>query len=152
MTDATAADELTAFMHASMPFTRLLGAIAIAASPDEVRTTIAWDETLCTAGGALHGGLLMSLGDATGGWCAFLNLPPGCSTSTIESSTHFLRPVMAGRVDAVARPVHVGRSVVVIDTELRDEAGRLVARITQTQAVRRAPATQSGDAEGAVRR
>jgi uncharacterized protein (TIGR00369 family) len=59
---------------------------------------------------------------------------------------------MAGRVEAVARPVHVGRSVVVIDTELRDEAGRLVARVTQTQAVRLGPASESGDAQDAVRR
>jgi 1,4-dihydroxy-2-naphthoyl-CoA hydrolase len=151
MTDATT-DELTAFMHASMPFTRLLGVTAVSASPDEVRTTIAWDETLCTAGGVLHGGALMSLADATGGWCAFFNLPPGTTTSTIESSTHFLRPVMSGRVEALARPVHVGRSVVVVDTELRDEAGRLVARVTQTQAVRPGPTSGSGDAEDAVRR
>jgi acyl-coenzyme A thioesterase PaaI-like protein len=34
----------------------------------------------------------------------------------------------------VARPLHVGRTIVV-DTELRDDRGALVARVTQTQAV-----------------
>ena len=56
-------------------------------------------------------------------------------TATIESKTNFLRPVRDGHVEAVARPLHVGRTVIVVDTELRDAAGRLVARTTQTQAV-----------------
>ena len=34
-----------------------------------------------------------------------------------------------------ARPLHVGRTVIVVDTELRDADGRMVARTTQTQAV-----------------
>jgi 1,4-dihydroxy-2-naphthoyl-CoA hydrolase len=40
-------------------------------------------------------------------------------------------------VDAVARPLRVGRTVIVVDTELVDAAGRLVARVTQTQTVHR---------------
>jgi len=43
--------------------------------------------------------------------------------------------VRGGRVTAVARPLHVGRTIIVVDTELRDGDGRLVARVTQTQAV-----------------
>jgi len=31
--------------------------------------------------------------------------------------------------------LHAGRTTIVVDTELRDAAGRLVARTTQTQAV-----------------
>ena len=41
----------------------------------------------------------------------------------------------AGYVEAVSRPLHVGRTVVVVDTELRDADDRLAARVTQTQAV-----------------
>jgi len=43
--------------------------------------------------------------------------------------------VREGHVEAVARPLHVGRSFIVVDTELLDPTGRLVARVTQTQAV-----------------
>ncbi|HEX6919359.1 MAG TPA: PaaI family thioesterase, partial [Actinomycetes bacterium] len=88
-----------------------------------------------TAGGVLHGGLLMALADATGAWCAFLNLPEGATTTTIESKTNFLRAVREGEVRAVARPLHLGRTMVVVDTELRDGQDRLVGRVTQTQAV-----------------
>jgi uncharacterized protein (TIGR00369 family) len=128
--------DLTRFLHDTMPFTALIGIEGVAATPDEVRARVGFDESLCTAGGILHGGLLMALADSTGAWCAFLNLAPdGSSTTTIESKTNFLRAVRRGHVEAVSRPLHVGRSVIVVDTELRDADDRLTARVTQSQAV-----------------
>jgi uncharacterized protein (TIGR00369 family) len=135
MSDSVTPADLDALMHSSMPFSRLIGAQAVAASKDEVRTRVAWDADRCTAGGVLHGGLLMTLADSTGALCAFLNLPEGATTSTIESKTNFLRGVREDYVEAIARPLHVGRTTIVVDTELRDAQGRLVARTTQTQAV-----------------
>ncbi|MBN9099159.1 MAG: PaaI family thioesterase [Pseudonocardia sp.] len=121
-----------------MPFTALLGATVDAAAADEVRLRLAWDATRCTAGGMLHGGALMGLADAAGGLCAYLNLPDGATgTATISSATNFLRGVREGHVEAVARPLNAGRTVIVVDTELRDAAGKLVGRVTQTQAVLR---------------
>jgi uncharacterized protein (TIGR00369 family) len=128
-------EALTAFMRETMPFTETLGIEAISASSEEVRARIAWAPSLCTAGGILHGGVLMGLADSVGAYCAFLNLPPGANTTTIESKTNFLRAVRNGSVEAVARPLHAGRTVIVVDTELFDDDGRRVARVTQTQAV-----------------
>jgi uncharacterized protein (TIGR00369 family) len=122
-------------MQETMPFAVVIGAEALAASQDEVRARVAWDPSRCTAGGVLHGGLLMTLADTVAAWCAFLNLPEGAGTTTIESKTNFLRAVRGGSVEATARPLHVGRTVIVVDTELKDDDGRLVARVTQTQAV-----------------
>jgi uncharacterized protein (TIGR00369 family) len=119
-----------------MPFGSLIGITDVRATPEQVDASIAWDPTRCTAGGILHGGLLMSLSDSVGGLCAYLNLPAGArGTATIESKTNFLRPVAQGSVRAIARPLHIGRTTIVVDTELRDDDGRLVARTTQTQAV-----------------
>ena len=119
-----------------MPFGSLIGMTDVRAAPEQVEASIAWDPTRCTAGGILHGGLLMSLADSVGGLCAYLNLPQGArGTATIESKTNFLRPVAQGSVRAVAKPLHIGRTTIVVDTELRDDDGRLVARTTQTQAV-----------------
>jgi 1,4-dihydroxy-2-naphthoyl-CoA hydrolase len=138
MTDQTASGDLTAALRDAMPFIAVLGMRAISASAQEVRARIDWDASLCTAGGTLHGGLLMALADACGGWCAYLNLPADAAgTATVESKTNFLRGVSAGYVEAVAHPLHVGRTFIVADTELRDREGRLVARTTQTQAVLR---------------
>jgi len=77
----------------------------------------------------------MSLADSLGGACAFLNMPAGATTATIESKTNFFRAVREGRVSGVARPLHVGRSFVVVQTDLRDASGKAVALVTQTQAV-----------------
>lgn len=135
MTETT---EPTAALHAAMPFTARLGVTAVASAAAQVRLRLEWDPTLCTAGGLLHGGALMGLADAAGGLCAFLNLPAGATgTATISSATNFLRAVRSGHVEAVARPLSVGRTVIVVDTELRDAAGRLACRVTQTQAVLR---------------
>jgi 1,4-dihydroxy-2-naphthoyl-CoA hydrolase len=131
-------DEITTQLHAAMPFTAVLGATALKAGPDEVVLRLDWDATRCTSGGLLHGGALMALADAAGGLCAFANLPDGATgTATVTSATNFLRPVTGGHVEAAARPLNLGRTVIVVDTELRDADGRLVARVTQTQAVLR---------------
>lgn len=119
-----------------MPFAEVIGLEVISASPEEVQARLAWEERLCTAGGILHGGALMSLADAAGGYCAFLNLPEGSSgTATIESKTNFFRAVSKGSVAARSRPLHRGRTTIVVETDLHDDAGKHVARVTQTQAV-----------------
>ena len=118
-----------------MPFAVELGIELVDARADEVRARLEWSARLCTTGGVLHGGVLMSLADTAGAMCAFLNLPPGGATSTIESKTNFFRAVREGHVEAVARPLHVGRSTVVVQTDLLDGSGRRVAQVTQTQAV-----------------
>ena len=119
-----------------MPFAGLLGLEVVAASPEEVRARLDWDESRCTAGGILHGGALMGLADSAGGLCAFLNLPDGATgTATIESKSNFFRPVSEGHVEATSRVLHQGRSTIVVETELRDAQGRLAAKVTQTQAI-----------------
>ena len=118
-----------------IPFAVELGMELESATPDEVVGRLRWREELCTTGGALHGGALMSLADNLGGVCAYLNLPAGAGTATISSSTNFLRGVREGTVTGTTRPLRVGRSVIVVQTEMRDDAGRLVAQTTQAQAV-----------------
>lgn len=80
----------------------------------------------------------MSLADTLGATCAFLNLPPGATTSTIETKTNFFRAVREGHVEATSRPLHVGRTTIVVQTDVRDANAKRVAQITQTQAVLRA--------------
>jgi 1,4-dihydroxy-2-naphthoyl-CoA hydrolase len=129
-------NELNETTRAAMPFAGLLGIEVVEASPEQVRARLGWDESLCTAGGILHGGALMGLADSAGGLCAFLNLPDGASaTATIESKSNFFRPVREGYVEATARVLHQGRTTIVVETELRDADGRLAAKVTQTQAV-----------------
>ena len=129
----------TEFVHTAMPLCATLGITARKLSADEVVLVLEWAPELCTSGGMLHGGAVMALADSAGGSSGYLNLPEGATgTSTIESKTNFLGAVREGAVvTATARPLHVGSSTVVIETEVRD-GERLVAKVTQTQTVLRA--------------
>ncbi|MGH9116548.1 MAG: PaaI family thioesterase [Acidimicrobiales bacterium] len=120
-----------------MPLCERLGIEVDGAAPDSVRLGMAWRSELCTSNGVLHGGAVMALADSAGATCAVLNLPAGAGTATIESKTNFFRAVRQGRIVATARPLHVGSSTIVIETEVTDEGERLVAKVTQTQAVLR---------------
>jgi 1,4-dihydroxy-2-naphthoyl-CoA hydrolase len=120
---------------ALMPFAATAGVELDAAARDEVRGRLAWAPERCTAGGLMHGGALMTLADSVGAVCAFLNLPDGASTSTVSSTTSLVRGVRSGSAHAVARPVHVGRSFILVNVEVTGDNGRLVAQVTQTQAV-----------------
>jgi 1,4-dihydroxy-2-naphthoyl-CoA hydrolase len=118
-----------------MPFAVLIGLELLRAGPDLVRGRLQWTPERCTTGGLMHGGALMALADTCGGVCAFLNLPEGAQgTSTIESKTNFMRAVRDGALTASTHPLHSGRTLIVLETEIVREDGALAAKVTQTQA------------------
>jgi 1,4-dihydroxy-2-naphthoyl-CoA hydrolase len=120
---------------AMIPYAATLGMTLDEAAPDLVRGSLAWSPGLCTTGAAMNGGAVMSLADNVGALCAFLNLPPGATTATVQSATNFFRALREGALHATARPLHVGRSFVVVRTDLTDDQDRQVGQTTQTQAV-----------------
>src|ERR1700737_3976161 len=118
-----------------MPFAGLIGIELLEARPELVRGRLEWTPERCTTGGLMHGGALMALADTCGGVCAFLNLPDGAQgTSTIESKTNFMRAVRDGALTASTQPLHAGRTLIVLETEIVREDGALAAKVTQTQA------------------
>ena len=125
----------TATLRQTMPFAEVLGLELVSAGKDEVVGRLEWRADLCTSAGVLHGGVVMACADTLGALCAFLNLPPGANTSTIESKTNFFRASRGGHIDARSTPLHAGRTTVVVQTDLRDDAGKRLALVTQTQAV-----------------
>lgn len=121
-----------------MPLAATLGIKADEYTADQVVFSVDWAPSLCTANGLLHGGVIMALADSAGGACAMLNLPDGAKgTATIESKTNFLGAVRSGSVTATATPLHRGGTTIVVETSVRDQSGKLVAKVTQTQIVLR---------------
>lgn len=118
-----------------IPFAEMLGITVAELTAKQVTAAMDWAKELCTAGGVLHGGALMAFADTVGALCAVANLPQGAATSTIESKTNFFRAVRGGVVTATCMPLHVGRSTIVVQTDLSDDRGKRVAQVTQTQAV-----------------
>ncbi len=129
--------EPTEFVRTAMPLCASLGIEATLLTAERVVLTLGWRPELCTSNGLLHGGAVMALADAAGGACAFTNLPEGAvGTSTIESKTNFLGAIREGQtLTATSTPLHVGRTTIVVETELRTDEGKLVGKTTQTQTV-----------------
>ncbi len=126
--------DITAFVNEEMPLGTTLG-IRTFGGPEEIEATLDWAPGLCTSAGVMHGGVLMALADSAAGVCAHFNLPPGARTATIESKTNFFVAVREGEVRARARPLHRGKTTIVLETDLFDSRGRLIGRTTQTQAI-----------------
>ena len=112
-----------------------LGIRFVEVSKDRVLAELMHRAPLTTVGGALHGGTLMAFADTVGAAATFLNLPPGASTTTLESKTNFFAAGRGGTVRAEATPLHRGRRTMVWQTRVTDEGGRLLSLTIQTQMV-----------------
>ena len=123
------------FMKSAMPLAVTLNMSAVEISAERVVVEVDWAPELCTIGGVIHGGTVMTLADTAGATVAFMNLPEGAvGTSTIESKTNFMGAVTEGTLRAEATTLHVGRSTIVVETEVTN-GSRLVAKVMQTQSV-----------------
>lgn len=117
-----------------MPFAVELGIELLEAGPDCVRGRLEWAPNRTTTADVMHGGAIMTLADTCGGVCAFLNLPEGATgTATIESKTNFLRAIHGGAATATTKALHRGRTLIVLETEVVRDDGKLAAKVTQTQ-------------------
>ena len=117
-------------------FPGLLGMELTELSPDRVCARLKVRADLCTVGGILHGGAVMAFADTLGAVATFVNLPQGARTTTIESKTNFFAAAPQDTVvTAECTPFHKGKSTMVWQTQIRNEAGKLAAVVTQTQMV-----------------
>lgn len=123
-------------LPAEQPFPKLIGLVITEASKERVRARLDARNELCRSGNTLHGGAIMSLADIVASCGAFLNLPEGAKTTTIESKTNFLAaPKEGAPIFAETVPLHVGRRSSVWQTHVTREDGKLVAVVIQTQMV-----------------
>jgi len=117
-------------------FPGLMGIEITESAPERVVATMLVRPDLCTTGNTLHGGAIMAFADTLGAVGTVLNLPQGARTVTIESKTNFLGAAPAGsKVTGETTPFHRGRTTMVWQTLVKNEAGKLCAVVTQTQMV-----------------
>ena len=128
-----------AFNQNNAPFAKMLGVRMTLVTKDRLEAELLVTPDHCTIPATMHGGAMMAFADNMGGCGAFLNMPEGMMTTTVESKTNFLRPVPVGqKAIAVTEPVHIGRSLQVWKTEIRREDGKIAAIVTQTQMILKA--------------
>jgi uncharacterized protein (TIGR00369 family) len=124
------------FVRDGQPLARTLGIEIVEASKTIVRGRLKVRPEICTSGHILHGGAIMAFADTLGATGAYLNLPQGAGTTTIESKTNFIGGAKEGTtVTAESTPLHVGRRTSVWQTKITREDGKLVAVVTQSQMV-----------------
>jgi len=129
-----ASDLAAMFNERNAPFAKTLGIRMISAAKDRLEAELEVTPERCTIPATLHGGAIMAFADNLGGCGAFLNMPEGFMTSTVESKTNFLRPIPVGtKARAVTTPVNLGKTLQVWKTDIFREDGKLAAVVTQTQ-------------------
>ena len=117
-------------------FPGLMGLQLTEVGPDRIVATLLVRPDLCTTGGILHGRAHMAFADTLGAVGTFVNLPEGKGTTTVESSTKFIGSAKQGSiVTGESTPLHKGRTTMVWQTAIRNDAGKLCAMVTQTQLV-----------------
>ena len=109
-------------------FDELIGLDLTSVGPDEVRASLVVTPELLQPYGLLHGGVLCSVVETLGsvGGAAWY----GDRGHVVGTSNHtnLLRSAREGaRLQAVATPVHRGRSQQLWSVEVRDEQDKLVA-------------------------
>ena len=82
--------------------------------------------------GTLHGGVLCDLADLAMGAAYASSLGREETFTTLEPKINFLRPVWRGKLFAVGKIVNRGRTVGLVECDITDSQGRLVAKSTST--------------------
>src|SRR5882672_5517018 len=114
------------------PVAKLIGFDLISVKPGEAVVELQATEAHANPMGTLHGGVLCDIADAAMGIAYSANLDEGESFTTLELKINFLRPIWRARLRAVGRVVKQGRTVGLVECDITDEKGNLVARATST--------------------
>jgi len=87
--------------------------------------------------GVVHGGILAALADTAGGLATYMVVPRGTRLATVEMKINYLEPVHQGTVTAEARVLRTGKHFAVVDCDVTDATGRLVAKALMTFSIGR---------------
>jgi uncharacterized protein (TIGR00369 family) len=114
------------------PIARLLGFDLTAVEPGRAVIALVAGPQHANPMGTLHGGVLADIADAAMGMAYATSLEEGETFTTLELKINFLRPVWTGKLTATGDVVSSGRTVGLVECDVVDDKGRLVARATST--------------------
>jgi uncharacterized protein (TIGR00369 family) len=114
------------------PIGRLLGFVLKAIEPGWAVFEMEVDERHHNPMGTLHGGIYCDLADAAMGYAYAATLEQGETFTTIELKINFLRAVRKATLTAEAKVIKAGGTVGYVECDVKDQAGKLVARAAST--------------------
>jgi uncharacterized protein (TIGR00369 family) len=116
----------------SVPFASFLGIEMVELERGKAVLRIAARDDLRRNGGVLHGGVTASLIDTAAAFVIMTVLLPDQTTTTVDLTVHYLRPLVSGHATAHARIVRGGRRIIIAAVDVFDEAETLVATALTT--------------------
>jgi uncharacterized protein (TIGR00369 family) len=123
--------------HRKVRFAAHLGIEQVALEPGVARMSCALQPHMTNSWGIAHGGVVMTLLDVTLCMAARTLHPHSAGIVTIELSTAFI-DAGKGTLQAEARVLRNGRSLIFVEGEVRNEDGTLVAKAQGTVRARKA--------------
>jgi uncharacterized protein (TIGR00369 family) len=114
------------------PIAKTLGFNLTHIEPGTATIEIEVDDRFWNPMGTLHGGILVDIADAAMGLAYAAALEDGESFTTIELKINYLRPFKEGHLKAVAKTIHHGRTIGLMDCEVIDDRGKVIARSSST--------------------
>lgn len=114
------------------PIATLIGFTLVSVDPGKAIIELEASEKHANPMGTLHGGILCDISDAAMGIAYASALKEGESFTTLELKINFIKPVWKARLRAEASVVNGGRTVGLVNCDVFDEQGRLVAQASST--------------------
>ncbi len=106
-------------------------------TPTRVRLTLPVQPRVMAPNGFLHAGAVVTLADTACGFGCRAALPAGAEGfTTVELKSNHLGTAREGTIEAIATPLHAGRTTQVWDAAVTHvETGKLIAQFRCTQLV-----------------
>jgi uncharacterized protein (TIGR00369 family) len=114
------------------PAARLIGFKLLSIEPDKSVFEMEAGPQHANPMGTLHGGILCDIADAAMGVAYASGLQDGETFTTLELKINFLKPIWNAHLRAEARVVKRGKTVGMVECDVVDEKGSLVARASST--------------------
>ena len=102
---------------------------------DFLKGTLPVDQRTQQHMGIIHGGASVVLAETLGSMAANLCTPPGFHIVGLDINANHVRPGRPPMVTGIARPVHIGRTTVVVEINIVDKDNKLVCVSRLTAAV-----------------
>ncbi len=128
-TSQTRAEIIRKFLPTS-PYVGYLGIQLIDMQPDMAMLRLPFANSLITNGTTIHGGAIASLIDTAAMVAAWADdsMPENMRGTTVSLSVTYLAPAEHEDIQATARVLRRGRSLVYLDVEVQSVSGKSIAR------------------------
>ena len=119
------------------PYYQLLGMEIMEIKEGESKIQMPFKQGLTHPYRIVHGGAIASLADSSVAMALISLVEPTDRFTTIEFKINFFAPVSKGNLEAQAKIIHKGSKTAVGEVEVKNEEGKLVAKVIATYSIRR---------------